>query len=180
MQAVDGSALVHVLGYAINGFAERSPEFSREIIGEMNPRGHKFLADAATFCLRESMSTWGNVRTSELTTSGESFAELLRRKPVASRMLHEQRLGQRALNAPMMVVNSPTDDIIPYQQARRMADDFCAAGGTVYFEDARAVNVSPGSGTNHAAPTVRSVLQGTNYLIDRFRDVPAPSNCQAS
>lgn len=178
MQAVDGSALVHVLGYAINGFAERSPEFSREIIDEMNPRGHTFLADAATFCLRESMSTWGNIRTSELTASGESFAELLRRKPVASRMLHEQRLGQRALNAPMMVVNSPTDDIIPYQQARRMAHDFCAAGGTVYFEDAWAVNVNPGSGTNHAAPTVRAVLQGTNYLIDRFRDVPAPSNCQ--
>lgn len=180
MNAVDGSALVHVLGYAINGFAERSPEFSHEIVDELNPRGREFLTDASTFCLRESMSTWGNVRTKELTNSGESFAELLRRKPVASRMLHEQRLGQHALNAPMLVMNSPTDDIIPYQQSRTMARDFCAAGGTVQFEDARAVNIRPGSGTNHAAPTVRSILRGTNYLIDRFRGVPAPTNCQAS
>lgn len=180
MNAVDGSALVHVLGYAINGFAARSTAFSHEIIDELNPRGREFLTDAETFCIRESMSTWGNIRTSELTESGETFAELLRRKPAASRMMREQRLGQHALNAPMLVMNSPTDDIIPYQQARTMARDFCAAGGTVQFENARAVNVRPGSGTNHAAPMVRSLLHGTNYLIDRFRDVPAPSNCQVS
>ena len=178
MRAVDGSSLVHVLGYAINGFAERSPEFSHEIIDELNPRGREFLTDAETFCVRDSMSTWGNARTSELTKSGESFEELLRRKPAASRMLREQRLGQHALNAPMLVMNSPTDDIIPYQQARTMARDFCAAGGTVQFENARAVNVRPGSGANHAAPTARSLLRGTRYLIDRFKDVPAPSNCQ--
>lgn len=178
MRAVDGSSLVHVLGYSINGFASRSPAFSHEIIDELNPRGREFLTDAETFCLRDSMSTWGNTRTSELTKSGESFEELLRRKPAASRMLREQRLGQHALNAPMLVMNSPTDDIIPYQQARTMARDFCAAGGTVQFENARAVNVRPGSGANHAAPTARSLLHGTRYLIDRFKEVPAPSNCQ--
>lgn len=180
MNAVDGSSIVHVLGYAINGYAERSPEFYNEIVTEMNPRGMHFLASAAHACIGDSIATWGFTRTSQLTKTGESFGALVRRKPAAARMLAEQRLGQRALNAPMLVMNSPTDDLIPYEQARAMAGNYCSLGGTVQFEAANPVDVLPRSGANHAVGIVSSVPRGVDYLIDRFQEVPAPTNCQTS
>lgn len=180
MNAVDGSSIVHVLGYAINGYAERSPEFYNEIVTEMNPRGMHFLASAAHACIGDSIATWGFTRTSQLTKTGESFGELVRRKPAAAQMLAEQRLGQRALNAPMLVMNSPTDDLIPYEQARAMAGSYCSLGGAVQFDAADPVDVLPHSGANHAVGIINSVPRGVDYLIDRFKDVPAPSNCQAS
>ena len=180
MNAVDGSSIVHVLGYAINGYAERSPDFYNEIVTEMNPRGMHFLASAAHACIGDSIATWGFTHTSQLTKTGESFGELVRRKPAAAQMLAEQRLGQRALNAPMLVMNSPTDDLIPYEQSRTMAGNYCSLGGTVQFEAANPVDTLPRSGANHAVGIISSVPRGVDYLIDRFKDVPAPSNCQAS
>ena len=88
--------------------------------------------------------------------------------------------GQHALNAPMLVMNSPTDDLIPYEQARAMAGSYCSLGGTVQFDAADPVDVLPHSGANHAVGIINSVPRGVDYLIDRFKDVPAPSNCQAS
>lgn len=179
MHAVDGSSIVHVLGYAINGYAERSPEFYNEIVTEMNPRGMHYLASAADACVGDSIATWGFTRTSQLTKTGESFSELIHRKPVAAQMMAEQRLGQHPLNAPLLVMNSPTDDLIPYEQARTMAGNFCAQGGTVQFEAADPVDIFRTAGANHALPMVTSIPRGVNYLLERFRDVPAPTNCQA-
>ncbi|MDO5032242.1 lipase family protein [Corynebacterium sp.] len=177
MKAVDGSAIAHVLGYAVNGYSARSAEFYNEIVPEMNARGRQFLNSAAHACVSDSAATWGFTRTEQLTKSGESFSALLSRKPTASRMLAEQKLGQHPLNAPMMVANSPHDDLIPYEQARMMAGAYCAQGGTVLFEATNPVDILPKTGTNHAVPMFSSMPRGLDYLIERFHDVPAPSNC---
>ena len=77
-------------------------------------------------------------------------------------------------------MNSPTGDLIPYEQARAMAGSYCSLGGTVQFEAADPVDVLPHSGANHAVGIISSVPRGVDYLIDRFRDEPAPTNCQVS
>ena len=61
-----------------------------------------------------------------------------------------------------------------------MAGSYCSLGGTVQFEAAAPGDVLPHSGANHAVGIINSVPHGVDYLIDRFRDVPAPTNCQAS
>ncbi len=55
----------------------------------------------------------------------------MQRDPVIREVLEEQKLGSRPLNAPMLVANAPDDDIIPFDQARTMAVDYCALGGEV-------------------------------------------------
>lgn len=106
MNAVDGSSIVHVLGYAINGFAERSPEFYNAIIPQFNERGIHFLRSAADACIGDSMATWGFTRTSQLTKTGESFAHLVAREPAAARVLEEQKLGKHPVTGPILVANS--------------------------------------------------------------------------
>lgn len=177
MNAVDGSSIVHVLGYAINGFAERSPEFYNAIIPQFNERGIHFLRSAADACIGDSMATWGFTRTSQLTKTGESFAHLVAREPAAARVLEEQKLGKHPVTGPILVANSPTDDLIPYEQARTMAGQYCRMGSAVQFEAAPAVTFINGTGLGHAGPMMTSVPRGLDYLMARFNDVPAPTNC---
>lgn len=178
MKAVDGSAIVHVLGYAINGFAERNPQVREAIVSNFNPLGIQFLQDAATSCIGESVLKWGFIRTSQLTKTGESFSQLADRIPVLGATLDANLLGTRPLNAPMLVANSRNDDLLPYDQARAMAGRYCALGGTVQFNALPGDAFIPGSGVNHAVPILDSVPLGLAYLIERFNGVPAPTNCQ--
>ena len=67
MKAIDGSSIVHVLGYAINGFAERDPKFRDAVLEELNPRGIDFLRSAATSCTGDSVLMWGFSNTRQLT-----------------------------------------------------------------------------------------------------------------
>ncbi|MGX1738056.1 lipase family protein [Corynebacterium flavescens] len=178
MAAVDGSAIVHVLGYAINGFAERDAQFREILLDNLNPRGIQFLRSASGACIGDSIATWGFTPTTALTKTGESFAQLINREPATARVLEGQRLGWHRPNAPILVANSPTDDLIPYEQARTMAGQFCQLGATVQFEAASGTDVIPGAAINHAVPLIGSVPRGLGYLIERFNDVPAPTNCE--
>lgn len=177
MAAVDGTSIVHVLGYAINGFASRNAEFRERVLSNLNPWGIQFLRSASGACIPDSMATWAFVQTRWLTKDGASLSEMVQRDPVIREVLEEQKLGSRPLNAPMLVANAPDDDIIPFDQARTMAGDYCALGGEVYFEAANPTRFVPGPGINHAFPLLGSVPSGLDYLIERFNDVPAPNNC---
>ena len=114
MRSIDGSAIAHVLGYAINGFSERSPEFRDAVLAELNPRGIDFLRSAATSCTGDSVLMWGFTNTRMLTRTGESLSEIVERKPVVKETLERQNLGKAVPNAPVMMASSPSDDLISH------------------------------------------------------------------
>ncbi|MCQ9340955.1 lipase family protein [Corynebacterium phoceense] len=177
MHAVNGSAIAHVLGYAINGFAERDPQFRDAILANFNDRGKAFLRDAATSCIGESVATWGFTRTQTLTAHGESLEELSIKEPIIGETLRRQKLGQHTPNAPIYIANSPTDDLIPYGQARALAGAYCQAGATVNFVAEPGTALAPGAALGHAVPLMASVPKGLVYLFDLFTNKPAPNNC---
>lgn len=177
MHAVNGSAIAHVLGYAINGFAERDPQFRDAILANFNDRGKAFLRDAATSCIGESVAKWGFTRTQTLTAHGESLEELSLKEPIIGETLRRQKLGQHTPNAPIYIANSPTDDLIPYGQARALAGAYCQAGATVNFVAEPGTALAPGAALGHAVPLMASVPKGLVYLFDLFTNKPAPSNC---
>ena len=177
MKAVDGSMIVHVLGYALNGFGERNPELLSAISENFNERGQEFLRTAAQSCVADSALTWGGTRTSELTKTGESFYDLAMRLPAIRQVLESQKLGVHKPNAPMYIATSPNDDITPYPQAQALAGDYCRQGATVLFHATPGTNASPGSAVPHSHPFFHNIPQGLDYLEARFNDQPAPSNC---
>lgn len=177
MAAVDGGAIVHVLGYAINGFAERDAAFRDAIYAHLNPRGLEFLRSAESSCILDSAARWQGTRTSTLTTTGESFSQLAARVPAIGDRLHEQNLGRHKPNAPMLVANSRFDDVTPYEQTRAMAGAFCSMGATIEFQAVPGTALAPRSALPHSHPFLSGVPLGLKYLVDRFEGRPAPSNC---
>ncbi|WP_249041139.1 lipase family protein [Corynebacterium phocae] len=178
MQAVDGSAISHVLGYALNGFIERDPSIGQAVLPLFNERGRAFLDTAATSCVADSVAQWGLTRTETLTTTGESVSQIMERMPQVSALLERQRLGQHPVTGPIQIANSRADDIIPFAQAKALGGAYCAQGGTVLLTAEPAVEQLTGFGLGHLVPFVGAIPHGIQYMLDRFNDVPAPSNCQ--
>lgn len=174
MEAVDRSAIVGVLGMALNGYMERSPEVRAAVYPQLNARGRAFLAGVSEACIPDAAVKWGFWDTRWLTTSGKSFAEVVRDVPAAHRMLEDQKLGKAAPNAPIMIHNATHDDLIPYHQARQLARDYAARGATVYFTSNEVPTLAERTGLNHVEAFFSGHVPSMDYLIARFHDQPAP------
>ncbi|MGO1465302.1 MAG: lipase family protein, partial [Candidatus Corynebacterium faecigallinarum] len=93
------------------------------------------------------------------------------------------RLGTRALNAPMLVLNAAHDDTIPYDQSREMAASYCALGGSdgahapVQFITDPMPEIAPKTAANHAVPMFSQAGTAFSWIVDRFNGVAAPNSC---
>ncbi|RAV32988.1 lipase family protein [Corynebacterium heidelbergense] len=176
-KAVDGNAIAGVLGYVLNGELEREPQLSYLVDQEFNEKGKRFLQETKDRCIVDTVGSYAFTDTRTLTKTGESFNQLLDRLPDLRAIVDAQILGKRKLNAPMLVVNGRADDTIPFGQARQMAADYCSSGGKVQFVASEIPPILPKAAVNHALPMIEQLPTSYGYLIDRFNDVPAPSNC---
>jgi pimeloyl-ACP methyl ester carboxylesterase len=86
------------------------------------------------------------------------------------KMLEDNALPQRALTAPMLVVNGSDDDMVRPEWVDGAVRRACDLGGTVDHI------VQQGRG--HLDVTYGD--QGTQWIRDRFDDKPPSSNCDAS
>lgn len=177
---VDGSAIFGVFGYALNGLVERYPEMRAAVDDHLNARGKQFLADNRNSCVGESIAKWGFQKSSSLTKTGESFKELIQRDERFRNPVADQRLGLKDLNAPLVVYQNRTDDIIPFAQAKQMAKDFCEnTDQPVYFHEFNYQGIDPSKKAviGHAAPLPEMFLGAVNWLQGRFNGTTAPDNC---
>ncbi|HAJ52496.1 MAG TPA: lipase [Corynebacterium variabile] len=177
--AIDNHMIEGVLGYALNGALARHPELASLQDEYFNDEGKRYMASTANECIGNSVANWAFRDTRTLTKDGRSFSEIIRDDERLRNVLLDSnyKLGSRALNAPMMVLNGRNDDTIPWGQARDTAADYCASDGTVKFVTDETPSVLPRSVINHAVPMISQVGTGFQYINDRFNDVPAPSNC---
>ena len=107
-------------------------------------------------------------RSSDLTVDGRPLTDYLAEEPYRSRV-DEQVIGRIAPEVPVLVAHSRFDDLVPFEQARRMAESWCEQGATVRL----AVYPTP----THVATAIAAYPEAFAFLEHRFADVPAPSNC---
>ncbi|HIW91407.1 MAG TPA: lipase family protein [Candidatus Corynebacterium avicola] len=176
---VDDHAITGVIGFALNGALARHPELAGLQDEYFNEKGKRFMEDTKDRCIGDVVGRWAFTDTRTMTKSGKSFGEIAREDERLQEVLESYKLANRYkdLNAPMLVVNGKNDDTIPWQQARDAADRYCEAGGDVQFNTDPLPSVLPGSVINHAVPMLTQAGGAFNYLVDRFNDKPAPSNC---
>ena len=176
---VDDHAITGVIGFALNGALERHSDLTGLQDEYFNDQGKQFMADTKDRCIGDAVGRWAFTDTRTMTKDGRSFGEIARSDERLSEVLDSYKLANRYknLNAPMLMVNGKNDDTIPWQQARDTAARYCEAGGTVQFNTDPLPEVLPGFVINHAVPMLTQAGPAMNYLVDRFNDKPAPSNC---
>lgn len=179
LDRIDGASLFGAIGYTLNGIAQAYPESRPMIDAALNDRGRQMLADVQDQCVGETRLQYGMQRSSAFTESGEPLSTVLGRYPLAAELFAEQRIGDRTPAAPVLIQAGIHDDTVPFGQARRLADDWCAKGVTVQFSENPVPPISPGTGINHALPYPLGLPESLTWITDRFSGVPAPGNCRA-
>lgn len=176
-QGIDRSAIVGAVGYAMNGLAYAYPEFAAEVDKQLNAKGKKMLADARSECIPDSILSYGLTETKTLTNSGASAREMLNQNPVFNKYIAMQVIGEVKPSMPVLVTGNTHDDAVPGAQARSLAANWCALGATVLYSEDPLPPIFPKSTINHMAPMLTNLPRNIQYMVDRARGLPAPSNC---
>lgn len=181
------SASTATPGYSQGGGAAAgAAEHAATYAPELNVKGTFAGAPPADLLeVVKAVEHWENTDTRTLTKDGRSFSEIAESDPCLRDVLTNShyRLGTRALNAPMLVLNAAHDDTIPYDQSREMAASYCALGGAdgahapVQFITDPMPEIAPKTAANHAVPMFSQAGTAFSWIVDRCNRVAAPNSC---
>ncbi|NUU24711.1 MAG: alpha/beta fold hydrolase, partial [Streptomycetaceae bacterium] len=124
-RTLDGHYAAGFLGYALLGLDAAYPALA--LPGVLYDEGRARLAEVADQCTAEALLAHAFRRSVDLTADGRPLAAYLAEEPYRSRV-EEQRIGVRKPGAPVLVVHSALDDIVPYGQGAEMVRQWCALG----------------------------------------------------
>ncbi|MBA0126865.1 lipase [Haloechinothrix sp. YIM 98757] len=165
-ESLDGGHAAGLLGYAVLGFNSAYPELDIESL--LNEEGRRLADEVRQECVEETFTKHAFTRSEDLTADGRPITAYLDEEPYRSRVA-ENRLGRTAPEAPTLVLHSRVDDIVPYEQGRQMARDWCEQGANVRFKTL----TSP----THAGAVPEASITAFNWLEARFSSFPHLGNC---
>ncbi|WP_447811107.1 lipase family protein [Williamsia sp. M5A3_1d] len=172
LKQVDGTSIVGVIGYTVNGLVARYPELGPIIDREASPAGKRILKTLSTDCIGDSFFRFAFRSTSEWTTSKKSLYDISQKYPVIQKALDDQLIGTMKPNAPVLIDTGVNDDIIPHGQVIELANSWKAKGANVTVINDGTPPIFPRLALNHALPYLFSTLPAYKFLYDRFN---APS-----
>ena len=163
---LDGKPAAGLLAYAVNGFRAAYPELPIDQV--LNERGRRILAETRQQCTQDTIPRYPGTRTETLTRDGRPLTAYLDEEPFRSRV-EEQRIGTRTPEAPVLIVHSPADDTVPFEQDRELAQRWCAQGATVQFV--------PTPVPTHVGAMPAGFAAAVPFLEARFAGREAVSTC---
>lgn len=175
--AVQENLIAGALGYAMNGFMERYPESRPAFERVMNPVGLDYLERTETQCIVDSLVSYGvpgalgPEPSRALTVDGETLGHHLLTNPELKQYADRQLIGTLTPTTPVLIANSTNDDVIPFGQARALAQRWCDAGADVTFRRADVPSTVPRMAFDHLLPIPAGFFQGQSWIMDRFNGV---------
>lgn len=175
-EAIDGGDLAGALGWSLNGFLQSEPDLRPIADRYINRAGEAALEDLSTMCVGDALFAYGGDSSTAWTTGGQSISDVIRAEPTLQAFLAEQRIGGLKPASPVRVATGTADDLVPHDQSRQLAVDWCRKGAKVTYDPV----VLPGVGSgllNHFAPLLADQGKAISWLTDRLSGEPARSNC---
>ncbi|MFG1772029.1 lipase family protein [Nocardia salmonicida] len=180
LDKIDGALIGGAIGFAVNGMLARYPELHRAVDRVTSQAGRDMLETLSNSCIADVITYHPFLKTSSLTNDGRPLSAHLGELPEAAPVLAELRIGNSTPATPVLITSGLNDDTVPYGQARRLAEDWCAKGGTVTFRTNDLPPILPGTTIpNHFGPEIIDGFGPDNaftYLLDRLADKPV-SGC---
>ncbi|MFR9732055.1 lipase family protein [Saccharopolyspora sp. MS10] len=162
---LDGGPYAAFLGYALAGLAAG---YDIDLAPYLNENGERYRADVEDSCTVDGVARFAFAHSEDFTEDGRPLTDYLREEPFAD-VVAEQRIGRTAPAFPVLVSQSRLDDVIPFEQSKTLADDWCAAGGDVRF--------APNLGPTHIGGAIASFPRAFGWLDDRLAGKPSDPNC---
>ncbi|MEU0360498.1 lipase family protein [Streptomyces cyaneofuscatus] len=176
LAGVDGSSLAAALGWSINGFVEAVPELKPLVDFYTNDKGKQALAAAADGCVGNGIFQFAGTKSSTWTKTGQSLPQVVAAEPALQHVLDAQRIGRLVPAAPVRVATGVHDGLVPHEQARQLAADWCARGADVTYAPITGINLGEKL-INHFTPLISDQTNAIAWVTDRLTGKPASPNC---
>ncbi|MGW7350340.1 lipase family protein [Streptomyces sp. NPDC054784] len=163
---LDNSLYSAFLGYSLAGLAAG---YDLDLAPYLNDKGEKFLADVGKECTVQAVLKFPFLKSQDFTEDGRPLADHLGEEPFKT-IVDEQRIGERAPKAPVLVTHSRLDDVIPYEVGRDMAASWCERG-------AENVEFATLATPTHVGGAIESFPRVFLWLEGRFADKAPSSDC---
>jgi pimeloyl-ACP methyl ester carboxylesterase len=122
-----GNLFFSFLAFAAIGLDAAYPELNLE--SYLNDTGRQLLEQGRSTCLIDGLPLAAGRHISDLTTRNPLV------EPQWQARIAEQRLGDVAPAAPVLLYHGSLDEIIPFAQGTRLRDAWCAGGGRVEWQE---------------------------------------------
>ncbi|WP_280406999.1 lipase family protein [Nocardia carnea] len=180
LERIDGALIGGAIGFAVNALLARYPDLQHAMDRVSSPAGRDILRELSDACIGDIVTHHPFLKTASLTADGRPLSDHLREIPEAAPALADMRVGNLTPAAPVLITSGRNDDTVPYNQARQLADDWCAKGATVTFRTNELPPILPGTTIpNHFGPEMIDGFGPDNavtYLLDRLAGKPV-SGC---
>jgi triacylglycerol lipase len=170
----DGSTLVGVVGYALNGVIAAYPEAADAIRSKLTQRGKDMLESVSRQCVGQTIVDFSFRHLQPYFT--EDIAQLVNEEPFSS-LFDLQKLGRYKPTGPVLINSAHTDPLVPWTAANQLGRDWCALGGDVEFRTNEEPAFLNKTFVNHFLPMLVDGEPAMQWVADRFNDKPTTPNC---
>lgn len=170
----DGSALVGVVGYALNSVITTYPEFENVIRSKLTPRGTDLLQKVADQCIAETITKF-MFRHLQPYFKVDIY-QAVNEEPFST-LFDMQKIGKYKPNAPVLILSNRFDPLVPWTGANQLGRDWCALGADVQFWTNEQPPFLNKMVINHALPMLVDGERAMQWIADRFNGLPTTPNC---
>lgn len=170
----DGSALVGVVGYALNSVMQSYPEAEAKIRSVLTPRGEDFVDKVKDQCVAETIVKFMFRHLEPY--FNEPIPELMA-DPQFRGLFDLQRIGTLRPNAPVLINSNRYDPLVPWTAAVQLGWDWCAKGADVEFRTNEEPPFLNKLVINHALPMAVDGEPALQWIAARFNGEPTAPNC---
>lgn len=170
----DGSALVGVIGYALNSVMQSYPEAEPKIRALLTPRGMDFVDKTKDQCVGESVTKFMFRHLQPY--FNHPIPELLT-DPQFRGIFDLQKLGTLKPNAPVLLNGNRYDPLVPFAPVVQLGRDWCGKGSDIELRVNEGPPIFNKLVINHALPMAVDGEPALQWIADRFNGVPTTPNC---
>lgn len=170
----DGSALVGVVGYALNGVMAAYPEAADAIRSKLTQRGKDMLESVSRQCVGQTIVDFAFRHLQPY--FNEDIGKLVNEEPFSS-LFDLQKLGRYKPNAPVLINSNRYDPLVPWTAANQLGRDWCAQGADVEFRTNEEPPFLNKLVINHALPMLVDGEPAMQWIAARFNGEPTTPNC---
>ncbi|MGA5544894.1 lipase family protein [Mycobacterium sp. NPDC051198] len=170
----DGSALVGVVGYALNGVIAAYPEAADAIRSKLTQRGKDMLESVSRQCVGQTIVDFAFRHLQPY--FNEDITKLVNEEPFSS-LFDLQKLGRFKPNAPVLINSNRYDPLVPWTAANQLGRDWCAQGADVEFRTNEEPPFLNKLVINHALPMLVDGEPAMQWIAARFNGEPTTPNC---
>lgn len=174
MPYANGSALLGVVGYALNGILEAYPESAPAIRRHLTVYGEHLLNRTKEQCVAETLFEFSFHHLDEYFDA--DLSEMVKAEPFKS-LFDLQRIGRYKPAAPVLIDINRFDPLVPWTAANQLGRDWCAQGADVEFWTNEQPPFLNKLAVNHALTMLVDGERSMSWIADRFNGLPTTPNC---